>query len=151
MAPLGHPASGISLRLDASVRRVSSPVSPAGSLARASPLLGGRKASFPQLLLILVPSDSVVGQPPSSFSSSRLVASFVSQYLRLAAALTRWPGRPSRKCPRPQNPCALDPHSRSRALPPAKDKRSRGRGSLIKLILVGITNSVPLCSTHHYS
>lgn len=66
------------------------------------PCLGEGRNPSPSFDLLLVPSESGLAQPPSSFSLLCLVASFISQYLRLAAALTRWPGRPSRKCPRPQ-------------------------------------------------
>ena len=48
---------------------------PCSAGARASLLFGGGKESLPQLLLILVPSDSVVAQPPPSFS-------FVRQWCR---------------------------------------------------------------------
>lgn len=114
---------------------------PCSALARASPLFGGRKESSPQLLLILVPSDSVVAQPPSSFSLLRLVASFVSQCLRLGAALTRGPGRPSRKCPRPQIQVMCLPHARADGRAPSRARtnpaisqatQANWRGSLTK-------------------
>ena len=54
-------------------------------------LFGGRKESFPQLLLILVPSDSVVAQPPSSFS---LVYVVVSLPLRTRPTSMRVGARP---------------------------------------------------------
>lgn len=110
----GHFRYGYS-RLDASVRCYSSPVSPAGSLARAAPLFGKRKESSPQRrapprscspVFIVVsdfsdllssvpridgPSESALAQPLTSFSKEILSSRFryLISYCKSAAALIR--------------------------------------------------------------
>lgn len=108
---------------------------PCSALARVPPLFWGRKESSPQLR---APPRSFGVRPrttpPTSFSTKvRFVARFVSLYCKRAAALTRGPGRPSRKCPRPENPYALDPPSRSHAQPAPQSYAMRG-GRLLETL-----------------
>src|SRR3989338_4390352 len=95
-------------------------------------LFGGRKESFPQLRLV----SAGLAQPAQPtpflvFISAVCGVAFATEFsiARLRRRSSFSHGRPSGNA-RGSNANALDPPSRSRASPPAKDKRIRGRGSL---------------------
>ena len=82
-----------------------------------------------------VPSESALAQPPFSFSKYLSWCRFRFGFLhcKITAALIQGRGRPSGNV-RGAKPYVLAPPTLCAHIPPAKGRRSRGRGSLKNLI-----------------